>query len=677
MAEISGLVQRLKWAAESKAVFVYIGPMPSATRLLLILLDSDNTVELAFQRASAHLLSKAQAAGLPVRVVYDTDSRITSVDTRLSRVRTEAIEVTQAIQNLYHSVTLVASKTTVVRVYLSNRTNPPLTVRGELQITRSAGPPVTVASLNQVLLDAAAIGQVDQQRRDVTRSLNFLLPVDQTTAGGFSVRLSRLTDVANGGSIDPGPTSPIPLTFVAGPPLRLRVLGISYPFGNPPQTQTPSTLDFDLVHSWLRRAYPIPSVISSQAIVPATAAVPFTCGQVNAQVAAIRALDVAGGADNRTHYYGLASDGGFFMRGCAAVPGSPDPAAIGSGPTGPANWGWDFDGSYGDWYTGHELGHTFGRKHPGACGESNDDLAYPFTAGQLSNADNAFVGVDVGDATLNLPMTALPGTDWHDVMTYCSRQWLSSYTYEGIRARLLAEDALGAGAGPMPGAGRPDERFPDNAKLTPQTPSAVPRQLISVIATVTIGRGEGKIDYVNPLPQGEVTPPDPSSPVALRVTGPQGRVAYEAAVPVKPLSDTPEGDDQRFLVDAVIAADADASAIELLVGGRTVDVFRRSRMPPSVRAVRGVEKRGAASRLTWQTDASPDSTHTYTIQASVDAGRTWQTLAVGLRSPEVEIDERQFRSAPRVLVRVIATDGFTRSDSTIELPRGGGTAERE
>jgi hypothetical protein len=26
--------------------------------------------------------------------------------------------------------------------------------------------------------------------------------------------------------------------------------------------------------------------------------------------------------------------------------------------------------------------------------------------------------------------TALLGTGWHDVMTYCSTQWLSSYTYE-------------------------------------------------------------------------------------------------------------------------------------------------------------------------------------------------------------------------------------------------------
>src|SRR5262249_49618665 len=160
----------------------------------------------------------------------------------------------------------------------------------------------------------------------------------------------------------------------------------------------------------------------------------------------IRALDIGAGTDKRTHYFGLVADGGFFMRGCAAgIPQTPDPTTVASGPTGPATWGWDFDGSYGDWYTGHELGHTFGRYHPGACGEAHDDPSYPFTAGQLANADDAFVGFDAGDPAYNLPMTALPGVAWHDVMTYCSYQWLSSYTYQGILTRLLAENNLPAG----------------------------------------------------------------------------------------------------------------------------------------------------------------------------------------------------------------------------------------
>jgi hypothetical protein len=210
----------------------------------------------------------------------------------------------------------------------------------------------------------------------------------------------------------------------------------------PPVAFAPSALDFQALVSWLRRAYPASQVISSQATVDATAAAPFGCTDINAQLAAIRALDMSAGGDPRTHYYGLVSDGGFFMRGCAAgIPPTPDPATVASGPTGSSTWGWDGDGSYGDWYGGHELGHTYGRLHPGFCGETADDLAnYPVPGGQLSNSELGFAGFDVGDPTLGVPMAALRGTEWHDVMTYCSHQWLGPYTYLGVRRRLREED---------------------------------------------------------------------------------------------------------------------------------------------------------------------------------------------------------------------------------------------
>jgi hypothetical protein len=32
--------------------------------------------------------------------------------------------------------------------------------------------------------------------------------------------------------------------------------------------------------------------------------------------------------------------------------------------------------------------------------------------------------------------------DWHDVMTYCDQEWLSPYTYQAIRSRLLAESEI-------------------------------------------------------------------------------------------------------------------------------------------------------------------------------------------------------------------------------------------
>jgi hypothetical protein len=580
----------------------------------------------------------------------------------------DGTEVTQAIQDMNHTVTLVASKRTVVRVYLSSpELGPAVTVRGELALRSSpSAPRVTVPSLNTVVLNPAQIGQLDVKRRNVQLSLNFLLPVNQTAAGPLFINLARLTNASTGIPFDVSQNNldaTRTVTFTVSAPLRVRVLGIRYQQGTPPVTHSPSQLDFELVNSWLRRAYPVAQVISSQAIVDATATSPFNCGQINAQVAAIRALDVSGGADRRTHYYGLVSDGGFFMRGCAEIPTTADPSAVGSGPTGTNSWGWDFDGSYGDWYTGHELGHTFSRLHPGSgCGESSDDPNYPFANGQLANADNAFVGFDVGDPARNLPMAALPGTDWHDVMTYCDFQWLSSYNYEAIRARLVAEDSLPPGPSPGPGsgpgAGRPDERIPEEAAM--ERVMAAERNLISVVATVNLTKEEGKIEYVNPLPQGEASRTELESPVVLRVKGADGQVLHEYQVGVKPLSiRSPEGD-HLGLVNAVLAVEPDAREVELIVAGHTVDTFRASATPPGVRGISVDAERHPLS-MAWETDDETGENHTYTVQVSTDDGRTWQTLAVGLATPEVTIDRNQFRGAENVLVRVIATDGFRSS----------------
>jgi hypothetical protein len=136
---------------------------------------------------------------------------------------------------------------------------------------------------------------------------------------------------------------------------------------------------------------------------------------------------------------------------------------------------WDFDGndddaslndptSYGDWYLAHELGHLLGQSHirPAegtACGAelNQPDQAedFPYAHSQLADEDHTFVGLDVGDSgngtgvSLGIEMKALPGwvsgstemndSLWHDFMGYCSRQWMSAFTYKKIFERLHLE----------------------------------------------------------------------------------------------------------------------------------------------------------------------------------------------------------------------------------------------
>ena len=693
MASTTGFVHRL-YVTPGPTTCAWVGASAAASELLTIVTATTDTSADSEQKQNmTDLLMAAMASGLQVEVGHPDDSAAIQTvglpvrDTSAQPVQLEALEITQAVQDLSHSVPLIAGKRTVARAYLSCYGSTPMTVSGRLTV--SAGPDdpgLVMQSVNTVTLVPADAGNVTAVRNDANRSLNFVLPAGATAEGTCAVTLSDLTDISTGTPVALGhPIRPV-VTFQAAPPLRVRIVRITYAQGTPSVTYAPTQLDVSLLVSWLNRAYPVAQVVSGQTTVAAVAAAPFGCGDINAQLAAIRAIDVNSGTDHRTHYYGLVSDGGFFMRGCAAgIPGNPDPSVVASGPTGPATWGWDNDGSYGDWYGGHELGHTFGRLHPGFCGETQDDLTrYPFPAGQLSTTDDGFGGFDVGDPALNLPLTAFPGGQWHDVMTYCNQQWLSVYTYEGIRQRLMAEDALAAGPVPavrpatavprqpvpaMAGGGRPDERFRhlgqsvmgDAAGATPTEPTP-----ISVVAQVNLTRGTGKISFVNPVPNLVPHESADGERVVLRVSDAQGNTLAEHAAPVRLNSELGSHDDRRGIVDTVLVAPPGTTRVDLLVDGTVVDTFAASGPPPALRGVRAASREGQQVTLAAEpAQPSPDG-HTYIVQVSSDLGQTWETVGVGLKAPTVTLDQGQFPPGRPVQVRVTATNGFTSSVVTTE-----------
>ncbi|MDT9698418.1 hypothetical protein [Streptomyces sp. P17] len=625
----------------------------------------------------------------------------------------DAAEITQAVQDLNHSVTLIAGKTTVVRLYLRGTSGPAVSVRGAVAVRRSpAEPAQTIASVNAISLDPAQPPDLATRRGDAGLSLNFVLPSWLTAEGPLSVTAVNVVDAVSGTPLPlTGPTGPTGPTvwFKSGPPLRVRILGVRYSFGSPPTVHAPREKDYRALVSWLGRAYPVAEVISTRGLVDAVVPPEFGSEDVNAQLAAIRALDMSTGGDQRTHYYGLVADGGFYMRGAASgIPALPDPTTVASGPTGPGSYGWDFDGVYGDWYGAHELAHTLGRRHPGFCGESHDDLLnYPFKNGQIGDETHAFVGFDVGDTALGLPMKALPGAQWHDVMTYCNFQWLSSYTYEGVRRRLLAEDALVSGTGPVaepaplvPSAppltatvmsglggsgGRPDDRHPTRTATTVTStgpgareaagpgPEGAPEQLVSVVGTVNLTRHEGSIRFVNPVDRPAVPPSPPAGQTApqeaadgggaptavLRILQSGGSPPQEIQVPVKLNSEPEPGADRTGLIDAVTSTGPAPEAVELVVDGQVLDTFRPGGTPPALRAARYEGAEDGMLGMALEFDREPEPDLSYSAQVSADGGRTWQTLGVGLKDPTVHLDRGQFRPGDDVRLRITTTNGFT------------------
>lgn len=682
MATTQGYVQRTTWLTSGPMACFSIGPTPASVEALFVQIrPADSQDIINFKRSLISFLADAQLSGFEVSVTHgDTSAEITAVNTvpantAATPVQMDGLEVTQSIQDLGHSVPLIAGKRTVVRLHLSNYSGAAIGVSGTISVRRSASdPPLTVNSQNTVTLLPADAGNVLAKRNDVNKSLNFILPASRTVQGPLAISIGTITNLATSAAVAVG-SARIPIVrFLGSPPLHVRIIGMRYTMGTPPVTYAPSTFHINMLLSWLGRAYPVAQVISSVGVADVTATVPgFTCGDINAQLAAFRALDMAAGGDQRTHYYGCVYDGGYWMRGCTAG----IPATAASGPTGSGTWGWDFDGSYGDWYGGHELGHTYGRLHPGFCGESADDLTgYPFPAGQIGT-DGSFAGFDVGDPANNLPLAALPGSLWKDVMTYCNRQWISPYTYLGVRRQIVTEDIAaggtgtgGAGAGGNSG-GRPDQRYPGVAvPLTRAGGSEAPTQLVSVVGVVNLTERQGHIRYVNPLEEGTEYGIGRESPVILRATGPGGSILGEYPLRVKLNSELLPADDRVGVVDAALMLDKTTTSLELLVGGQLADSMPVGGTRPAPRALRvAPERAGNELSLALEAVTGAAENHRYSVQISGDGGKTWHTAAVGLTEPRFTIDRSQFKPGDEVQVRVLVTNGLETAVASTETIR--------
>jgi hypothetical protein len=570
----------------------------------------------------------------------------------------DGLEVTQEVQDLAHSVPLVAGKPTIVRAYLRYHRGP-VAVRGELRVSRTAhGPWQTIASLGPAQLDPSRSGgslaDLRSRRANLRYNLNFRLPAKLTAAGTVWLRMGKVRR-ATGTPLPSLAHLPVrTVTFRPAVPLRMRLVRLRYTMGNPPVTHEPGATDTALIESWLRRAYPIARLELTTTTATATPAPPFNAAQINAQLIALRAVDVSTGTDARTHYYGMVADSGFFMRGLAsAIPQTPQPGTVASGPTGPSTFGWDSDGSYGDWYGGHELGHTVGRFHAEFCGAIGG-AAYPFPNGQLSDATEAFVGLDVGDSGLGLPMRVMGGVDSHDVMSYCDDQWLSSFTYGGIYDRLVAEDALPAGAGGGPAAA---------AALT-GAGGAEPSGM-RLIAALNLTDTSGTITSVLPNIGGAGAPGGETEPyhVTVRVRDADGATVDERPVPFLRSTCEDPGDDVTGVVDVVLPAFEGAASIEVLVDGEVVDSQpvggEAAAVGELVRVDEGAagpgEAPSGALELRWAAPAAPPGQR-YIVQVSDDAGATWRTVAVGLTEPAVTLPPDEV-TGDEVTVRILATTG--------------------
>lgn len=402
----------------------------------------------------------------------------------LTNMEITAVEVVQSMQDLLNTVPLIQKKRTFVRLHVKSNGPAVPGVGARLLRVNSNGDPLgqPLTPVNQT--GTTLTVRPAPNRASIDDAFLFELPWSWTT-GALRLRaelnpykIPLQQDYA-------GNTRTINTSFKVSPRLEVQFVAFTYTLNK--TTYAPRYIeDITQTYSWIRRAYPLASTIgsngdSSPGFRPGLSFVTdadlggyvdqsntdcvtwypdadlrnlCASNYTNIEMAQLRSDN---GDPDSLFYYGMISDAaGIFPRGQAAT------NKVSSGPVGiPGAGNWDTDNAYGDWYAGHEIGHTLGRDHPGAasdddttkaiegCGHSRTDLNYPYTNALISPPAEPvngarFFGFDAGDAARGIPRAVLPGTQWADLMSYCAWQWISDYTYKGMYDFMLANPSLAA-----------------------------------------------------------------------------------------------------------------------------------------------------------------------------------------------------------------------------------------
>ena len=618
--------------------------------------------------------------------------RLNPVPSDISFHQLSRIEVTQTVQLTDNPVRLIAAsqdgvKRTFARVYLGLDAGPshplPVTV-ASVSATLTAvrpdgtrpGGPLSIPSLNTV--NVASTNGLEYIRSSLDNSLNFELPPEWLEPGPLHLELDRV--LVEGQQLpipcvecDNATVSPALVRFRTVPPLRIWLLRVPFTPRAGGTPVEPSQTQIDMIDSWLERAYPTAAVLDTQFWMPVQPGPPgfvdedddgvdenrsgFLCDTLNSRIKTwVQSMQAQ---NPNTRYYGVVSDaGGEFMRGCAGIGGR-----YGSGPTGSSSFGWDNDGSYGDWYAGHEIGHTFGRLHPGFCGESDDDDGFPFVGGRISDPSEDAQGIDAGDATFT-PQIPFQLYDWRalwsDVMTYCDQQWLSRYTYHGILRSLCNGEPANCpdNAGLSGAAGASSQR---GSRTTLQKKGKGPR--LSVTGSLSLPSERLSLEPLTVLPGLTLTERPRQSAYSI-VLRDGRRVLARYPFEPKPISDLPVGQSEAS-VEEVVPFKPGTGRIQILKGKRELDSVPVSAHAPTVKLVKPKpgSKLPEQPRIRWRSQDRDSGGQTYSLLYSHD-GRHYIPIAGGLRKRTYRVDLSQLPGGNKARFRVVASDGVLTGSAT-------------
>ena len=532
------------------------------------------------------------------------------------------LEVTQAVQQPDNSVLLVANRTTFARLTLTS-TTAYTNITAYLYGTRDGSPlpGSPIAALNNPRTLKSTV-----ERGTLGDTFNFQLPsswVDGT------IQLS-------GSGTGPGGFSfgglPATFQFVSANPMNVTIVPIAYTCTSGGSGTTTPPGPYAYLTDYTLRTYPVPSIVTStHASVaysgPCNNSVPSPISDATRDdwgdmLDLVTDVWTAEGRLNR-YYYGLVKIycGGGCISGMGWIGGYK--AAVG------------FDGvnashSGASETHAHEVGHNHGRRHAPGCGAAGPDAAFPYVLdgkGYIGNTAYPNYGFDIKTQAL------YPYSTRYDMMSYCSPDWVSDYTYEALWDY-------------------------DNLYTTSQSGDQTSRVLmVSGRIDPVSGRMTLQSAYALELPIRLPTPGD----YILELLDMDGNViAAYPFVPAEAQADAFQAANALENVGFHLTVPYDGRAVSIRVrrGVTILGAMTAGRQAPSLETGAAVLSADLRSmRVQWLgQDADGDDLH-YLVRASTDGGKTWQVIGVNLTFSTIELNSDEW-SGKSVLIEVLASDGL-------------------
>lgn len=581
----------------------------------------------------------------------------------LTNLRIDGVEITQSIQSDSNEIPLVRGKRTAVRLFASSDGGDIPGVTARLYRLNSGGSiidgPLWPVNLDR---DSAFLRVSSSPDRDnLNQSFTFFLPPDWV--GSSTLRLRAELNYLRYPP-EPNYTDNILTTAVINldASRRLETHFVLFEYESGGSTYRPRYReDYLQSVSWVRRAFPLASAPggstdSSPGFRPAFRYLfnedlggnidgtnrhpdcqrrinltpdepgylddPDLCAAWYVVCPTLDSIRAAEGLDDSIFQVGMVADDGGFPRGWACGRGV-------TTPSGPRDWGWDFDGSYADWYAGHEIGHSQGRGH------TFDDPSYPWPDQKIG--DETFRGFDLGDTGLNSRLIPqVYDNNWRDVMSYTFPQWISGYTYLGIKNFLPASAGiLGISGGPY----------------------------LQVSGILYPSAHEADITQVR-IWNDLTFSPNPPSPGDYRI-----RLLNSSGGQLAAYDFTPkEGETgQAMFISEFVPFMAGTARVEITHPG-TGKLAWSYVVSSNAPVVTNVQLLGAVSPITgtvtiqWSASDADGDSLSYDVLYSPDNGVSWRAVRMNLNTTSTEVDTNLLPGSLQGRFKVIANDGIRQGE---------------